>query len=157
MSSTIGTRAGHGADQGSGRVAAGQTSARPLGARLGLVGAVAGASALGFLAGGDAAGSDLLVLMRFMAGVKAAMALSAVTLVWWRMGAPMGRGMAAAYIVSAAVMAVGPGLIWDMQHIAFGAVAVHGGLSALMVAGWLDRAGWNGVLGVAVTRRRMAR
>lgn len=156
MSVTIGGRAGQEAGQGAGR-AVRQARVQPLGARLALVGAVAGAGALGFLVGGDAAGSDLLVLMRFMAGVKAAMALGAVALVWWRLGAPMGRGMAAAYIVAAAVMAAGPGLIWDMQHVVLGAVAVHGGLSMLMVAGWLDRAGWNGVLSAAVARRRMAR
>ena len=153
MSITVGTQAGQG-----GVRRAGRAGARPLGARLALVGAVAGAGALGFLLGGEsAAGSDLLVLMRFMAGVKAAMALGAVALVWWRMGAPMGRGMAAAYVVAAAVMAAGPGLIWDMQHVALGAVAVHGGLSALMVSGWLDRAAWSGLLGAAVARRRLAR
>ena len=156
MSITVGTQVGQEADHGAGR-AAGQARLRPPVARLALLGAVAGAGALGVLAGGDAAGSDLLVLMRFMAGVKAAMALGAVALVWWRMGAPMGRGMAAAYVVSAAVMAAGPGLIWDMQHVVLGAVAVHGGLSALMVAGWLDRAAWNGALGAAVARRRLAR
>ena len=125
------------------------------GGRLALAGAVAVAGVLGFLGGGDGgAGSELLLLMRFMAGVKAAMALGAVALVWWRMGAPVGRGTAAAYVVAAAVMAAGPGLIWDMQHVALGAIAVHGGLSALLVAGWMDRAGWNGVVGDAVARRR---
>ena len=142
MSTTVGTRAAPGL--------------RVNGGRLALAGAVAAAGVLGFLGGDDGgAGSDLLVLMRFMAGVKAAMALGAVALVWWRMGAPTGRGTAAAYAMAAAVMAVGPGLIWDMRHIALGAVAVHGGLSALLAVGWLDRAGWNGVVGQAVARRRM--
>ncbi len=142
MSTTVGTRAAPGL--------------RVNGGRLALAGAVVVAGVLGFLGGdGGGAGSDLLVLMRFMAGVKAAMALGAVALVWWRMGAPVGRGTAAAYVMAAAVMAVGPGLIWDMRHIALGAVAVHGGLSALLVMGWLDRAGWNGLVGEAVARRRM--
>ncbi len=142
MSTTVGTRAAPGL--------------RVNGGRLALAGAVAAAGVLGFLSGDDGgAGSDLLVLMRFMAGVKAAMALGAVALVWWRMGAPVGRGAVAAYVMAAAVMAVGPGLIWDMRHIALGAVAVHGGLSALLVVGWLDRVGWNGVVREAVARRRL--
>ncbi len=142
MSTTVGIRAAPGLQVGGGRLA--------------LAGAVAAAGVLGFFGGGDGgAGSDLLVLMRFMAVVKAAMALGAVALVWWRMGAPVGRGAAAAYVMAAAVMAVGPGLIWDMRHIALGAVAVHGGLSALLVVGWLDRAGWNSLVGEAVARRRM--
>ena len=128
-----------------------------VGGRVALVAAVAGAGALGFVGvGGDGgAGSDLVVLMRFMAGVKAAMALGAVALVWWRMGAPVGWGTAAAYVAASALMAAGPGLIWDMRHVGLGAMAVHGGLSALLVVGWLDRAGWNGVLGEALARRRL--
>ena len=127
-----------------------------VGGRVALVAAVAGAGVAGFLArGGDGAGSDLVLLMRFMAGVKAAMALGAVALVWWRMGAPVGRGTAAAYVAASALMAAGPGLIWDMRHVGLGAMAVHGGLSALLVVGWLDRAGWNGVLGEALAQRRM--
>ena len=149
MSITIGGRAG----QGAGR-AVRQAHVQPLGARLALVGAVAGAGALGFLVGGDAAGSDLLVLMRFMAAVKAAMALGAVALVAWRMTAPMGRGTAAAYVGATAVMMVGPGLIWDMQHVAYGAMAVHGGLSLVLLVGWLDREGWSDLLRGAVARRR---
>ncbi len=142
MSITVGARAAPGL--------------RVNGGRLALMGAVAAVGVLGFLGGnGGGAGSDLLMLMRFMAGVKAAMALGAVALVWWRMEAPVGRAAAAAYVMAAAVMAVGPGLIWDMRHIALGAVAVHGGLSALLVVGWLDRAGCIGVGGEAVARRRM--
>jgi hypothetical protein len=129
-----------------------------VGGRLALGAAVVAAGALGFMGGGDGgAGSDLLVLLRFMAGVKAAMALGAVALVAWRMGAPVGVGTAAAYVAASALMAAGPGLIWDMQHVALGAMAVHGGLSALLVVGWMDRAGWSGVLGEAVARRRLAR
>ena len=141
----------------------GGTQAAPgvrAGGRVALVAVFAGAGALGFLGfagGGDGgAGSDLVVLMRFMAGVKAAMALGAVALVWWRMGAPVGRGTAAAYVAASALMAAGPGLIWDMRHVGLGAMAVHGGLSALLVVGWLDRAGWSGVLGGALVRRRQA-
>ena len=142
MSTTIGMRAGAGLGMNAGRLA--------------LVGAAGVAGVLGFMGGDDGgAGSDLVLLMRFMAGVKAAMALGAVALVAWRMGAPMGRGTVAAYVSAAAVMAVGPGLIWNMQDVAYGAMAVHGGLSAIMLIAWRDRQGWNGVLGAAVARRRM--
>jgi len=122
-----------------------------VGGRLALGAAVVAAGMLGFIGGGDGgAGSDLLVLLRFMAGVKAVMALEAVALVAWRMGAPVGVGTAAAYVAASALMAAGPGPIWDMQlwdiqHVAPGAMAMHGGLSALLVMGWMDRAGWSGV------------
>ena len=142
MSTTIGTRVGVSPGLNAGRLA--------------LVGAAGVAGVLGFIGGGDGgAGSDLMLLMRFMAGLKAAMALGAVALVAWRMGAPMGRGTMAAYVVATAVMAVGPGLIWNMQDVACGAMVVHGGLSAIMLIAWRDRQGWNEVLGVAVARRRM--
>ncbi len=148
MSTTVGTGAAPGLRSRGLRADAG---------RAVLVGAAGLAGVAGFLAGGGGAGSDLLVLMRFMAGVKGAMAVGAVALLWWRMGAPVGRGTAAAYVGATAVMAAGPGLIWNMQHVALGAMAVHGGLSALMVAAWVDRAGWNRVLGEALVRRRHAR
>ena len=142
MSTTIGTRVEVGAGLNAGRLA--------------LVGAAGVMGVLGFMGGGDGgAGSDLMLLMRFMAGLKAAMAVGAVALVFWRMGAPMGRGTIAAYIIATAVMAAGPGLIWNMQDVAYGAMAVHGGLSAIMLIAWRDRQGWNGVLGAAVARRRM--
>ena len=146
MSTTVGTGAAPGLRARGLRADAG---------RAALVGAVAVAGMVGFLLGGSGAGSDLLVLMRFMAGVKGAMALGAVALLWWRMAAPVERGTAAAYVVAASVMAAGPGLIWDMQHVALGATAVHGGLSALMVVAWVDRAGWNGVLRETLVRRRV--
>lgn len=141
MSITIGTRV-MGLPAGTGRMA--------------LLAAAAAAGVLGFAVGGGdgRAGSDLLVLMRFMAVVKAAMASGAVALVAWRMGAPMGQGMATAYVAATAIMMIGPGLIWDMQHVASGAMAVHGGLSLVLVLAWLDRAGWNGVLRGAVAQRR---
>lgn len=141
MSITIGTRA---------------TGVPVATGRLALLGAAAVAGLLGFATGGGdgGTGSDLLLLMRFMAAVKAAMALGAVALVAWRMGAPIGRGTAAAYVAATAVMMVGPGLIWDMRHVAYGAMAVHGGLSLILVVGWLDRTGWNGVLRDAVAHRR---
>jgi len=143
MSITIGTRAA-GVPANTGRIA--------------LLGAAVAAGLLGFAVGGGdgdgGGGSDLLVLMRFMAAVKAAMALGAVALVAWRMTAPMGRGTAAAYVGATAVMMVGPGLIWDMQHVAYGAMAVHGGLSLVLLVGWLDREGWSDLLRGAVARRR---
>ena len=142
MSTTIGTRVGAGAGVNAGRLA--------------LVGAAGVAGVLGFMGGGDGgAGSDLVLLMRFMAGLKAAMALGVVALVAWRMGAPVGRGTGVAYVLAAAAMAAGPGLIWNMQDVAYGAMAVHGGLSAIMLIAWRDRRGWNGVLGAAVARRRV--
>lgn len=86
---------------------------------------------------------ELGMLLRFMAVVKAGMALGAATLIAWRMGTPVRPAVAAGYVVATAAMAGGAGLIWQLAHIGTGAALVHGGLLALLIVAWRDRAGWD--------------
>ncbi len=122
--------------------------------------AVLGAGAVALLIGADpgAADPELLVLLRFMAVVKAAMALGAAALLSWRLGWPVRPAIGFGYVVAASSMAAGAGLIWQLGHVGAGAVLVHGGLAALIGLAWLDRAGWDQaastISGVIRSRRK---
>ena len=123
--------------------------------------AVLGAAATALLSGADpsAADPELLVLLRFMAVVKAAMALGAAVLVAWRLGWPVRIAMVLGYVVATSSMAGGAGLIWQLGHVGVGAVLVHGGLAALIAVGWLDRAAWDqaaSTISVSIRSRRRA-
>lgn len=48
-------------------------------------------------------------------------------------GALVVLGTMVAYVVATAVMSVGPGLIRNMQDVAYGAIAVHDWLSAIVL------------------------
>lgn len=102
-----------------------------------------GGAALGLMLGGGAAADpELAMLLRFMAVIKAGMAVGIAALVAWRMREPMRFMPASAYVAAVFSMATGAGLIWQLGHVGAGAVLVHGGLAAFAVAAWMDRAGW---------------
>ncbi len=82
------------------------------------------------------------MLLRFMAVVKGAMVIAAAILVAWRLSAPARPLAALGYVAGVSSMAAGAGLIWQLEHVAAGAVMVHGGLVALAGLSWMDRAGW---------------
>jgi len=107
-----------------------------------LTAAMIGAAALGLLAGHSAVDPELALLLRFMAGVKAMMAVAAGALAAWRFGHPVRPAVGMGYVVAVSGMAAGAALIWQLEHVAVGAVMVHGGLATLAILGWLDRAGW---------------
>ena len=120
-----------------------------------------GAAVTAVLTGIDpsAADPELLVLLRFMAVVKAAMALGAAALVAWRMGWPVRPATAVGYILATSSMAAGAGLIWQLGHVGAGAVLVHGGLAALIAVTWQDRAAWDqaaSTISVSIRSRRKA-
>jgi len=100
--------------------------------------AVLGALVLGLM-GRGAADPELALLLRFMALVKGGVALVAAGFVAWRLRAPIAPGMGAIYIAAVAAMAGGAGLIWQLAHVAWGALLVHGGLITLVGVTWLDR------------------
>ena len=104
--------------------------------------AVVGAGAFSLATEAGAGDPDLMVLLRFMAVVKAGMAIGIAALVAWRMREPVRFAPASAYVAAVCSMAAGAGLIWQLGHVAAGAVLVHGGLAAFAVAAWMDRAGW---------------
>ena len=99
--------------------------------RPALAAAVLAAAALALTTQAGPHDPELATLLRFMAVVKAAMALGAAALVGWRMGWPVGPAAALGYIAGASSMAAGAGLIWQLGHIGTGALLVHGGLVAL--------------------------
>jgi len=101
-----------------------------------------GGAALGLMTGGGAADPELTLLLRFMAVVKAGMAVGAAALAAWRMRQPVRAAPALGYVVAVSSMAAGAGLIWQLEHVAAGAVLVHGGLVAMGALAWMDRAGW---------------
>ena len=102
--------------------------------------AVAGAAAFGLMTGNGTTDPELALLLRFMAVVKAAMAMAAAALVVWRLNGPVRPVAALGYIAAVSSMAAGAGLIWRLEHVAAGAVMVHGGLVALAAVAWMDRA-----------------
>jgi hypothetical protein len=95
---------------------------------------VTGAEATNLAIGRD--GADLTRVLRFMAAIKGAIAIA----VLWRLGAAISLPWFAAYAVTCAAMAAGPGLIWGMSHVALGAVVLHAGLFATMILLWRDPA-----------------
>ena len=119
--------------------------------------AVLGAAALALATQSGPHDPELATLLRFMAVVKAAMALGAAALAGWRFGLPVRPAAALAYIADVSSMAVGAGLIWQLGHIGTGALLVHGGLVALAGTAWLDRAGWDQAASVAFVSMRSMR
>ncbi len=127
--------------------------------RPSLAAAVLGAAALALATQAGPHDPELATLLRFMAVVKAAMALGAAVLVGWRFGSPVRPTAALGYVAGASSMAGGAGLIWQLGHIGTGALLVHGGLLALAGLAWLDRAGWDqaaSALSVSMRSRRSA-
>ena len=108
--------------------------------RSALIGVAAFATVAGLSFGSarGAADPELAMLLRFMAVMKAAMALAALALMAWRLGSPMKPGLAAAGIAAVALMAVASGLIWSLDHVALGAVLFHVGLFAALYVAWRD-------------------
>ena len=85
--------------------------------------------------------ADLARLLRFMALIKAALAILALGVAHWRLRHAASPRLATAYVGAIALMAAGPGLIWSMTHVIAGAVLFHSGLLLLLALGWADGAG----------------
>lgn len=102
-------------------------------------------------------GADLTRVLRFLAAIKGAIAIAGLATVLWRLGAAISLPWFAAYAVTCAAMASGPGLIWSMSHIALGALLLHGGLFGTMILLWRDPAiGARLAVIVAARRRQIA-
>jgi hypothetical protein len=84
------------------------------------------------------AGTELTRLLRFMAVLKAGIAVAAAATVFWRLGAAVTLPWFAAYAAACGAMAAGPGVIWAMVHVGLGAVLLHGGLLAVILLLWRD-------------------
>jgi hypothetical protein len=99
------------------------------------------------------AGADLTRLLRFMAVIKAVIAVGAAAVVFWRLAVPVSLPWFAAYAMAGAAMAAGPGVIWGMAHVGLGALLLHGGLFATILLLWRDPA-TSGRMQAILARRR---
>ena len=84
------------------------------------------------------AGEDLTRLLRAMAAIKTAMALAVVGAVVWRLSTPVSAARLTLYALACASMAAGPGLIWSMVYLGWGAILLHAGLAAGALMLWRD-------------------
>lgn len=117
--------------------------------RITLAIAVALAMGAGFAASQDAAsvraaqaaGPELVRLLRFLAALKMAMAAAASGAAWWRLGYPASARLAASAIAACALMAFGSGVIWAMAHIVLGSALFYAGLLALLALGCAEGSG----------------
>jgi hypothetical protein len=151
----------------SGRSSGAETSAparlimSPAAARALVMTAVGAGSVAGFFATESAvaaqaaahAGDDLTRLLRAMAAIKAAMAMAALAGVLWRLGSPVTVPWLAAYAATGAVMAAGPGLIWNMADVALGALLLHAGLLSAVILLWRDPAVGRRIAAIIAARR----
>jgi hypothetical protein len=99
------------------------------------------------------AGADLTRLLRFMAVIKAVIAVGAASVVFWRLAVPVSLPWFAAYALAGAAMAAGPGVIWGMAHVGLGAVLLHGGMFATILLLWRDPATSGRLEAMLVSRR----
>lgn len=83
--------------------------------------------------------AELVLLLRFMAGVKAVLALAALGAVVWRLGYAASPFLSAVYLLAPALMVAAPVLIWQIAPTALGAGLFHGGLALLLLALFADR------------------
>lgn len=84
------------------------------------------------------AGEGLSRLLRAMAAIKALMAMGALAGVLWRLESSVGPRRLAAYALTCAAMAAGPGLIWSLANLGLGAALLHLGLIGSLVLLWRD-------------------
>jgi hypothetical protein len=99
---------------------------------------------------------ELSMLLRFMAVVKATMALAALAATFWRLGYPASPMLATAYVGAMVLMCAAPGLIWQLAHVAIGAALFHAGLLLLVVALFADRGQVSALTGATIGRLRRA-
>jgi hypothetical protein len=97
---------------------------------------------------------ELIMLLRFMAAVKAGMALAGMAAAFWRLGYPASPLLATAYVGSVVLMCAAPVLIWQLAHVAIGAALFHAGLALLVVALFADRGGAPALARATWARRR---
>ncbi len=89
-------------------------------------------------AAGAAWDPQLVALLRFMAAIKFAGVIAASALVLWRARTPFPNRAAFASVAALASMALAPGLIGSLAHIALAAALFHAGLLTLLVLAWRD-------------------
>jgi hypothetical protein len=97
------------------------------------------ASQSGYLsAASPAADVELDLLLKFMAAIKAVMALGAIALIAWRLGFAAHARLKLTYCASASAMAAAPALIWFTPTVTAGALLFHTGLILFLATAYFD-------------------
>jgi hypothetical protein len=98
--------------------------------------------------------AELAMLLRFMAAVKAVMALAVLGVTTWRLGHPATPPIALLYLAAVSLMGAAPGVIWQLSHVGVGAGLFHAGLLLFLGALLADRGEASQLVGAALQRRR---
>lgn len=69
---------------------------------------------------------SLARLLRGMALIKGVMAIAAVAAVWWRLGRPVSKPVAAAHLMGSWILAGSTTLVWQLSWIPLAAILFHG-------------------------------
>lgn len=72
--------------------------------------------------------AEYVMLIRFMAVMKAAIVVACIALVAWRLGDDITPGLAAAYIAAVGLLAISPVLIWNLAALPAASAIFHAGL-----------------------------
>ncbi|MFN0024349.1 MAG: hypothetical protein ACKVS5_10665 [Parvularculaceae bacterium] len=88
---------------------------------------------------GAGADPDLVRLMQAMAILKGLIACALIAAMGWRLTMPTSPARLALYLIAAASMTAGIGLMWRMSHLAEAAVLLHAGLFGAIVLLLRDR------------------
>ena len=113
--------------------------------RAGLLGSSLGAATLGVLAGDPSvllqSDPELARLLRGMALIKAALALAALAVIWWRYSRPLSNGLGTAYLIGATSMVFAAITVWQLSYLAFASILFHAGIFVSLGAAYLDTSG----------------
>ncbi|MEM7705845.1 MAG: hypothetical protein AAF358_09860 [Pseudomonadota bacterium] len=82
---------------------------------------------------------DLLALMTFMATIKAATALGAMGLSWWRLGRAASDHLSLALLLGPGSMIGASFAIWQLQHLLPAMIVFYGGLALVLWAAFVDK------------------
>ncbi|WP_322514884.1 hypothetical protein SR870_17920 [Rhodopseudomonas palustris] len=100
--------------------------------------------------------AELVMLLRFMAAVKALLAVFALGAAVWRLGYPASPALSLIYVIAPALMCAAPVVIWQIAHVGFGAALFHAGFVLLLLALYADRGDAAELAKSAVLRLRRA-
>jgi hypothetical protein len=106
---------------------------------LGCLMAVAIAAWLGDPSGYLHADPALARLLRAMALIKASIVIAAAGAVFWRLGWPVSKPVAASYLVACWVIAGSTMLIWQLSYIVPAALLFHSAALCLILVSWRER------------------
>lgn len=103
-----------------------------------VAGAAAGLVLSLVLAPPPALEAELLRLLRGMVLIKGLIASAAAALLWWRLGRPIGRGLAARYGLALGLCAGALGWLWGLHLLLLGSLAFYAGLAGLALTARRD-------------------